>query len=402
MASEVVPSEASADPLRVEVVDSEPGFAALGPSWEAVQQDAETTSIFASFDWQYLWWKSYGRGRPLRLLKVTEGARIVGLLALYVDRQGMMKWPVRQLRFVGCGGDTAPDDLGPVMVARRQHEIARALARAILELPDWDVLLLSDMSPQCAFAKAIQEAAGRGLLHCRSGRSERIVYIDLPATHDAWLASLSSNRRYQMRKARKRLYQAHPARFFVWNDASTLDEAVERLAQLHRKRWSRLGEVSHGFRSPEYLAFHKAVMKACLLRDRLRLYCLEVKGEVVAMSYFYRFRDVVYLMQGGFDPDLVDLKPGQVLLGHIIEHAIGEKQRMLDFLRGEHRYKDELATGERETRYLIAVRPRAGGVVFATRRWVLPVVAGIVRRWLERSRAWRAEPRQPGEAPERE
>ena len=196
----------------------------------------------------------------------------------------------------------------------------------------------------------------------------------LPSSWDDWLASLHRDRRYRVRSIRKKLVATHPdARFFVWDDAATLDAGVDRLAYLHRKRWTASGE-SHGFSSPEYIEFHHAVMAACLARDRLRLYCLEIGGKIVAMFYFYRFRDSVYLMQSGFDPDHADLKPGQVLLGYIIEHAIGEGHAVLDFLRGEHRYKDELATGKRETVFVHALRMRPGAFVYHLRRNWLPAL----------------------------
>jgi CelD/BcsL family acetyltransferase involved in cellulose biosynthesis len=115
-------------------------------------------------------------------------------------------------------------------------------------------------------------------------------------------------------------------------------------------------------------------MAACLKRDRLRLYCLEISGAVAAMLYFYRFRSRVYLMQSGFDPDFAAWKPGQVLLGHAVEHAIAERHEVLDFLRGDHRYKDELATGVRETVFCDVFRPTLGAYLYRTRRIYLPAV----------------------------
>jgi CelD/BcsL family acetyltransferase involved in cellulose biosynthesis len=127
-------------------------------------------------------------------------------------------------------------------------------------------------------------------------------------------------------------------------------------------------------------------MNKCLARDRLRLYCLELSGEIVAMYYFYLFRNRAYLMQSGFDPDFGDIKPGNVLLGYVIEHAIGEGYQVLDFLRGDHQYKEELATGERETVYLTAFRPRAAAAIFYLRRHVLPAVKARVVSALRRYR----------------
>src|SRR5262249_15082167 len=101
--------------------------------------------------------------------------------------------------------------------------------------------------------------------------------------------------------------------------------------------------------------------RAGLERGWLRLYCLEADGRLVAMYYFYRFRSQVFLMQGGFDPGLSRLSPGRVLLGYALEHAIGEGNTALDFLRGEHQYKDELASASRDTVFLAGYRRSVGG-----------------------------------------
>jgi CelD/BcsL family acetyltransferase involved in cellulose biosynthesis len=365
-----------ASALQIRVVDSAAGFAALAGAWESLQKDASPTSIFASFDWQEGWWRFYGRGEPLKLLVASDGDQIVGILPLWVHTVPMLKFPVRLLRFVGSGGDTFPDDLGPILARGREIEVARALAGEVLRLPGWDVLLLTDMDPACAFTSAIAEACGRDkLLQPQTGRSERIAFAQLPESYDAWLGSLHRDRRYRIKNIRKKLYAKHPdARFFVWTDPATLDAGVDRLVWLHKKRWEGVG-TSYSFSSPEYIGFHRTAMKALLAKDRLRLYCLEIGGQVIAMFYFYRFRDHVFLMQSGFDPDFGDVKPGQVLLGHIVESAIGEKMKVLDFLRGDHRYKDELASGERETRFLTAFRAtHPGSWVYRARRQVLPTV----------------------------
>jgi CelD/BcsL family acetyltransferase involved in cellulose biosynthesis len=381
-----------ANAVQIKIVESARDFAALENEWERLQKDAASSSVFASFDWQHLWWKSYGRGK-LRVLVALSAGVPIGILPLYIDPVRMMRLPVRLLRFVGTGGDTWPDDLGPILAKGRETEAARELARAVMELGGWDVLTLTDMDPACAFTAEIKRAANAGWMRCLEGRSERITYTELPATWDAWLGSLHRDRRYRIRNVRKKINAKHQVRFFVWKDAATLDQGVDRLVQLHNKRWSEAGE-SHGFSTPEYVGFHRAVMHACQARDRLRLYCLEIDGQVAAIYYFYRFRDRVYLMQSGFDPDFSDVKPGQALLGYVIEDAIGEGHKVLDFLRGDHRYKDEIATGERETVYLTAMRPLPGALIYGTRRLVLPKLKAYVMKRLDSMRT-NDEPPKP-------
>jgi CelD/BcsL family acetyltransferase involved in cellulose biosynthesis len=132
------------------------------------------------------------------------------------------------------------------------------------------------------------------------------------------------------------------ARFVVWDNAATLDLAIDRLIELHAMRWEGRTE-RHAFSSTAYVGFHREVMHEMFARQMLRLYALEVAGTVVAMLYCYRFRDGIYYFQGGFDPGLSKLSPGSVLLGLSIESAIAEGCKVFDMLRGMHDYKAQWA-----------------------------------------------------------
>ena len=86
------------------------------------------------------------------------GDALIGILPTWVDTIRVLRRPVRLLRLVGIGGDTAPDDLGPILAAGREEEAAAALADAVMRLSDWDVLALSDMEPGSAFTAAMTAA----------------------------------------------------------------------------------------------------------------------------------------------------------------------------------------------------------------------------------------------------
>jgi CelD/BcsL family acetyltransferase involved in cellulose biosynthesis len=352
-------------------------FARLAPQWNRLHEQAGVAGVFNSWIWQYQWWQVYGGDQLLRLLVALEGGQPVGILALYIQSTKVMGVPVRQLRFVGTGADTHPDDLGPVVAPEREDEIALKLAQAALRVSDADVLVLSDIDPRSRFPRAMERAAAEANRAHLASDCERIAYVELPKTWPEFLKSLSSDRRTRLRSARKK---AQGARFFVWQDAANLDQAVDRLVELHRGRWSEAGG-SESFQSDEYVDFHRRVIHAGFARGWLRLYCLELDGDVAAITYCYRFRNRVYLMQAGFDPAKARCNPGKVLLGHAIEHAIGEGNVAFDFLRGEHRYKNQLATGHRTTICVRVFRATAGALAYRLRRIWLPILkARLYRR----------------------
>jgi CelD/BcsL family acetyltransferase involved in cellulose biosynthesis len=277
---------------------------------------------------------------------------------------------VAELRQVGTGGDTYPDDLGPVVSPRASEAaVLQALAESAMRLSGWDVLLATDLPMPSAFAIHLVKIARRAGMAADTGLSERIRYIGLPSSWKTFLASLKGERRARIQRARRRLLASHSARFFVWSDAGSMDEAVDKLVELHRKRW---GASSDSFATREYVEAHRRIMKDCLERGWLRLYCLEVDGDIAAMTYCYRFRNRVFLMQGGYDPARSRFKPGNVLLGYALEHAMAEGNEVFDFLRGEHRYKDELGTGHRETGYVAVFRPKVRAWVYRLRKVHLP------------------------------
>jgi CelD/BcsL family acetyltransferase involved in cellulose biosynthesis len=374
------PAARSSAEIAVSLATSLQEFADLAPEWNRLHDEADAASVFNSWMWLYEWWHTYGKGRRLCILVAREAGATVGVLPLYFDQARALGMPVRLLRFVGTGADTHPDDLGPVLARGRELSAALALARAALRVAGADVWLFSDIDPRSIFPAALEAAAGELGYAAARGGGERIALVELPATWPQFLQTLGRDRRWRVRRARRRVAEAHRQRFFVWQDAARLDEAVDRLVELHHLRWAAAGG-SESFGSAAYLEFHRSIIKSFFGRRWLRLYCLEIDGAIGAMLYCYRFRNRVYLMQAGFDPKLSRLSVGNVLLGHTLEHAIGEGNAAFDFLRGEHRYKDELATTHRETICLRAFASSPGAWAYRLRRFWLPKLkARLLRR----------------------
>ena len=56
---------------------------------------------------------------------------------------------------------------GPILAPGREDEVARVLADAVVRLPGWDVLMLTDMNPDCPFTPAVAAAARSVTLSAR-------------------------------------------------------------------------------------------------------------------------------------------------------------------------------------------------------------------------------------------
>ena len=203
--------------------------------------------------------------------------------------------------------------------------------------------------------------------------SARISFANLPGSWAAYLETLSSDRRNVVRRFRRKLEALPAARFFTWQDAATLDTGIDRLIELHLKRWTDRSD-SHAFSSKAYVGFHREVMHACLEKGWLRLFCIEAEGQIMAMLYCYRYRDRMFYFQGGFDPDMSKLRPGLVLMGHAIEQAILEGARVYDMLRGEYEFKTQWAKERHDTAQISLSRNTPAGLTWHLRTEVLPAL----------------------------
>ncbi len=336
--------------LTIKIFESAAAFDELRDSWQSLHDLDVRASVFASWEWQSCWWRHYGKDQPLRIVAIYAAEGLVGIAAAYVQKvRTYRNVQARVLRWVGTGGDTSPDDLGPVLSAAYSEAAAIAIGRKLLELAsDCDVMVLSDLDEEAPFWRATLEAAARsGRTISRSGAAH-ITYVTLPETWEDYLRSVGRDRRYTIRSTRRKAATKVGAEFVAVHGGAQLCEMLDRLGELHRLRWSSRG-VAHAFSTPEYVGFHRDVVQLCATRAWIRLYGLLVNGAPVAAFYCYSYRGRIFYFQSGFDPQYERLRPGLVLMGHAIESAIGEGNEVFDFLRGQYPYKAQWGKGTRRT-----------------------------------------------------
>ena len=370
--------------VEIDVVDSNEALASLRDEWDALLTKAEGVSVFVSWEWNHHWWRHYGKGHQLRVLTARQDGRLTGILPLYIQQTAVYRaCPVRLLRLVGTGGDTSPDYLGPLLEPVGAGPTAAALARYLLdELPGWDVLQLSDLTAESAFWSELNAQCGARGLPRSAGISANIAYMALPASWEDYLASVHRDRRYTIRNTRRKFETQHKGRFYVHADEAGIDQPLDSLIRLHHRRWQAAKVEKHAFSSPEYVGFHRDVIHACARRGWIRFYCIDAGDVPVAVFYCYRFRGQIYYFQAGFNPDFERLRPGLVLIGYAVEHAIREGNQVFDFLRGDHEYKNQWGKSTRDTHTLTAYRPGLRAFVYRVREERVPAAKRLVKRLL--------------------
>lgn len=383
-----------AGPLVIEVGTDESFFDALREPWEELDRVCGNRSLFMSWQWQRLWWTHYGAERQLHIFVARDERRLLGVLPMYQETRRSGPVQLSRLRTIGSGGDTAPDDLDPLLYPSHEQQIAAEFARALGQASSpWHIVSCPDLNPEAPFTRAlvaVSVAAPRTLLR----QSTRAIVCDaLPEKWEEYVHDLGAHRRKGLRR-KLRKFEADGGEVIWHRGAVAVDAGFDNLAALHKMRWS--GRASeYAFSSDQYLAFHRALMHRLDELGSLRLMELRMQGRAIAMRYGYRLGETFFDLQSGFDPKFADYSPGELCISYCIEHAIGEGCSRFDMLRGDYEHKRALLKSERTSTDLTLYRGLA--VVLAVH--LRGMLSAVRAAWLDapwrRSRDGRAD--EPGE-----
>lgn len=371
--------------LSFEIVSTTKPFNALLPDWSRLCSLTAQPRLMQSPAWLGPWWEVFGdKSRELRVIAVRESSRLVGvapfLARTHRYRPGI---PFRRLELLGSGeneaDEIASDYLGITSEAGKEKPVAEKVVEALYskEMPTWDELVCERMTAVSTATSEFVWALGQKKSSFSIQPDGKTFYIPLPSSWEEYLASLSSSRRYRVKRALKDYtkWAGQEPELKRVENVSEITPALDTLAELHKERWQENGHEGV-FASEKFNGFHQRIVKKLFDAGSLELVWLEVEGKPVVSLYSIIEDESVYFYQSGRKTDV----PKRVLLGTVahalaIKDAIERGNREYDFLAGEARYKQELALASRE---LISIRAiRSMGLREGTRRIGRGAIRGI-------------------------
>lgn len=305
----------------------------LRPDWTRLA--LESRNVFSTWEWASVWWRHFGRGRPLLLTPIRgDDGKARAILPLYRSS----RYPISTIRFVGHG---PADELGPVGAAPEQARAA-GLLPTIVRQASWrsDAFIADDVR----IGEPWVAALGGGVM--RRARSPRLTIRG--TSWEEWWRSRSRNLREQVGRRRRQLEREHRLAFRR-SDRGRLEEDLALFSRLHLERWNTGQSLFHPL-----LAFHRDFALAAAEQDWVRLWFLEVDGAAVAASLVFRFAGVDSYYQAGRDPAWQHRSVGLVLLAHTIADAFESGVDEYRFLRGDEEYKNRFTEDDSPVATVIA------------------------------------------------
>jgi CelD/BcsL family acetyltransferase involved in cellulose biosynthesis len=336
--------------LTGEIVRELEGLSPWLRQWD--QLAVECHRPFGSPGWVLPWWQ---RAAPpeaaLRIILAREGDELVGVAPFFMDypKPGLARYRL-------LGSHTTPRG-HPMARLGKEREAAEIFTVEIERAHPRPHLLTFDGVPSDSpWPRLIEETwPGKKRPWVHRDRRRPAPFVSLAhESFEAWLSSKSKNFRQQMRRIRRQL-DTLGANMRLASSEKELVGALPRFAALHHARWNWRGGSSFLNDRVEQMLLEAA--RNLEPQTRLRLWSLELEGEVVSSHLFVAAGGELSYWLGGFDDKWSAYKPALQTLLAAMEHAWHVGDERVDLGGGREPYKYRLADGEDTLQRAVIVPP---------------------------------------------
>jgi len=302
--------------------------------WNDLVQGSISDNPFLRYEYQRTWWEHRGGGEwqqaELVLVTARTDEKLIGIAPLFIseyDGQSALL----------LNGSIEISDYLDLIVRIDDHAafitglldfLASALADSWRGL-DW--YNLPDSSPTLAALKA--ESAQRGWIH-HEEMYRPTPRIALNGDFEEYLSRVEKKQRHEIRRKMRRAEESGRGVRWAISDMADVEAEIDSFLGLMEQDQGKAGFLHDPMRNQM-----RAVIRAAHENGWLWLAFLEADGQRIAAALNFDYNNKLWGYNAGVNRDFMDLSPGWVLLGHILQWACENKRTEFDFMRGDEEYK---------------------------------------------------------------
>jgi CelD/BcsL family acetyltransferase involved in cellulose biosynthesis len=312
--------------LSVDVVRSLAGVAELQKDFAHLQSVSGNTLPFALHEWQLHWCRHFLRqearitDQPMFQVFRNASGTCVAIIPLILTKRRIGGIRVASLDLLGA--DPGITEIRtPLIQPGYEDRVAETLDRALRNPRDWDWIHWTGTCDRFSTALGRLRA-----LHWEPIPPHYV--LDLPPTWDIFRAGLKRNIRESLRHCYNSLKRdGHSFELKIATEPHAVQAALDRLFVLHAVRATMPGSVEHPnrFASAALRNFLSDVCRELAARDVVRVFQLEIAGQIVASRIGFVVGDSLYLYYSGFDPDWAKYSVMTTTMAEAIKYAIAQE-----------------------------------------------------------------------------
>jgi CelD/BcsL family acetyltransferase involved in cellulose biosynthesis len=302
---------------QIEIVRSHHALDALAPAWDRAARDRQLPML--SHAWILACARTLHAGDALRVITVSRDGALAAAAPLVACTRG----GAERLELMGAASLYEPSDL-----IYDSDGSLQALLQAMLSAKR--PVVLSRIPAQSPILGLLSANPARGVLWSKPVAGTLAVRTD--SNWRDYLARLSSQRRYDLRRARRRAEEA--GRVEIRMHRPRPEEVEPMLAAFVRVEaagWKGRNGSSlshrHGLR-----AFFLEYGRLAAAAGELRFSFLDVDGTPVAGQLSVEYADRLWVLKIGYDEAWSRCSPGRLLLAETLQDAIERRLESYEFL----------------------------------------------------------------------
>lgn len=295
------------------------------------KQKLDWSSVFVLPEWMEVWRQAFGAEAEIRIRTVREGDKVIGIAPLMVKNDTALL----------IGDTDVCDYLDFIVVPGREKDffnvilddlVKSGIRRLDLKHVRPDSTVMTGLAP-------LAENRGYGVETVRDSVS---FEMDLPSSFDAYVESLSTKQRHEVRRKLRRLNEEGNIEYRFISDGAALNTAMDTFFKMFVE--SRQDKAD--FMTERMRSYFRSLADAMSRIGLLKLGVLEVDGRPLAEIMCFDYNDCIYLYNSGYDPAYVSLSAGLLSKVLAIKESIEKGKKRFDFLKGEEVYKHHLGGRE--------------------------------------------------------
>ncbi len=303
--------------------------------WNALVETSIADTPFSRHEYLSQWWQTRGGGEwqnaELVLVSASENGQLVGLAPLFkAEYDG-------RTALLLVGSIEISDYLDLIVSTENLPRFLAGLFDFIASDPalaglPFDWYNIPDSSPVLAALKAESESRGLSYHEEIYRPTPRIA---LGGSFEEYLSRVEKKQRHEIRrKLRRAMEYEIPVRFYIVEDASTLDSEIDAFFHLMVQDSNKASFLTDAMR-----AHMTATLKSAFEHGYLWMAFLEVGGVKAAAAVNFDYKNKLWGYNSGLGRGFMEISPGWVLLGHQLRWACDHGRSEFDFMRGDEDYK---------------------------------------------------------------
>lgn len=306
-------------------------FDNLTSYWADASHRLQWSSVFVLPAWMKVWWQEFGAGAELYLRAVRQTEKIIGIAPLLV-REGKASI---------IGSEDVCDYLDFVVVPGMEVEFLDALLND-LKQKGINQLDLRPLRPDSTVLAALADIArnrGHEVL-CQDIAVS--LELDLPATWEEYLATLTKKQRHEIRRKLRRLWEVNNVDYHCHEVSQKTGDFMDTFFKLFAL--SRKDKAN--FMTARMESFFRLLAETMAEIGLLRFGMIKLDTLPVSMIMGFDYNDSMYLYNSAYDPQYNSLSVGLLCKALCLKESIEKGKKKFDFLKGDEHYKYQIGGRE--------------------------------------------------------